>query len=404
MNKRLYLSVMMLLTLGQICLAQDPLPPDAAPPVGPPEVAAIPTCECACGVGYRFWARAEALMWWLEGTDVPPLVTTSPAGTARAQAGVLGTPGATVLFGGNALNDDARPGGRVSLGLWFDTCMPLGVEANFFLLTNRGTDFFANSLGNPILARPFFDVDQVRQDSELIAFPDVVTGSVQVATSSQFLGTETNLRESLWCNGTVRLDGIFGFRFVNLNEDLVIRENLTSIDPAGAAPVGTTFLVQDSFETSNSFYGLNMGVLAEFRTGALTLEVVAKAALGANNHDVNIFGFTTSQVPGLAPTTSIGGLLAQKTNIRQFSHTEFSSVEEFAINIRWDASERLKFLAGYSILYWAGVARPGEQIDFGVNATGIPPGTLVGASRPVFTDHLNELFVHGVNLGAEFRY
>jgi hypothetical protein len=40
----------------------------------------------------QFWAEIDYLGW-----TVPPLVTTSPAGTPLAQAGVLGAPGTSVL-------------------------------------------------------------------------------------------------------------------------------------------------------------------------------------------------------------------------------------------------------------------------------------------------------------------
>lgn len=53
-------------------------------------------CICLPSHG---WVHAEYLLWWQSGMNLPLLVTTSPAGTARAAAGVL--PGATVLYGGN---------------------------------------------------------------------------------------------------------------------------------------------------------------------------------------------------------------------------------------------------------------------------------------------------------------
>ncbi len=36
------------------------------------------------------WVQAEGLLWWIEGNPVPALVTTSPNGTPRELAGVLG--------------------------------------------------------------------------------------------------------------------------------------------------------------------------------------------------------------------------------------------------------------------------------------------------------------------------
>ncbi len=83
-------------------------------------------CICLPSHG---WVHAEYLLWWQSGMNLPPLVTTSPAGTARATAGVL--PGATVLYGGNNdVLDGTRSGGRIRFGTWFDRFPGLGLEAN----------------------------------------------------------------------------------------------------------------------------------------------------------------------------------------------------------------------------------------------------------------------------------
>ena len=104
------------------------------------------------------WAEGEYLHWWISGNDLPPLVTTSPAGTPRGAAGVIGAPGTTVLFGGNEVGDDGRSGFRVNIGLWLDEFNETAAELTWFSLFDDGSgDFFAASTGSPTLARPFFD-------------------------------------------------------------------------------------------------------------------------------------------------------------------------------------------------------------------------------------------------------
>ena len=39
---------------------------------------------------YCLWFRGEYLLWWMKESPIPPLVTTSPFGTPRELAGVLG--------------------------------------------------------------------------------------------------------------------------------------------------------------------------------------------------------------------------------------------------------------------------------------------------------------------------
>lgn len=59
-----------------------------------------------CSPPGRFWIRADWLMWWTNGEHLPPLVTSSPQGTPQGQAGVLGQPGTTILFGNSTVYDD----------------------------------------------------------------------------------------------------------------------------------------------------------------------------------------------------------------------------------------------------------------------------------------------------------
>ena len=80
----------------------------------------------------QFWAEMEYLAWSVKGDRLPPLVTTSPAGTPPAQAGILGSPGTTVLFGDSSVNGGWRSGGRLRAGYWFDPQHRSGIEASFF--------------------------------------------------------------------------------------------------------------------------------------------------------------------------------------------------------------------------------------------------------------------------------
>lgn len=145
----------------------------------------------------RFWFRGEYLRWWTEGMDAPPLVTSSPAGTPQAQAGVLGEPNTQVLFGGGELNDDAANGLRLQSGLWLTPENSFGIEAEYFQLFEQDDNFAASGDGAPILARPFFDITNDRETAQLVSFPGVVAGTVR-ATS------ETALRSAL-INGRIAL-------------------------------------------------------------------------------------------------------------------------------------------------------------------------------------------------------
>ena len=74
-------------------------------------------------------------MGWVRSAGVPPLVTTSPPGTAQVSAGVLGA-NSTVVFGQENLGGDMRSGFRLEAGGWLDAERTFGMEAGFFMLAD----------------------------------------------------------------------------------------------------------------------------------------------------------------------------------------------------------------------------------------------------------------------------
>jgi Putative beta barrel porin-7 (BBP7) len=72
--------------------------------------------------------RGEYLHWWSNGNPLPPLVTCSPPGTPRADAGVLGTPGVEILLGNETIDTGSRSGGRVTISRWLEDAEETVVE------------------------------------------------------------------------------------------------------------------------------------------------------------------------------------------------------------------------------------------------------------------------------------
>ncbi len=143
----------------------------------------------------KLWARTEYLMWWTRGSPIPPLLTTSPDGTAQTQAGTLDGP-TTVLLGQHGLNEELRSGGRLSVGAWLDPGDNLGVEFTYLGIAQEVNRFSANSAGSPILARPYFNVTTGLNDSELIAYTSptgtaVANGTFSAVSNSNMEAAET---------------------------------------------------------------------------------------------------------------------------------------------------------------------------------------------------------------------
>jgi hypothetical protein len=373
------------------------------------ECPAGPCEDIACGPPGRFWADGEYLLWWMRGERLPPLVSTSPPGTPITQAGVLGTPGAAVLFGGSVVDDEIRSGFRFRLGGWLDSRQTVGAEASFFMLETKAARFVASSDGSTILSRPFIDATMVTQAAERIVFPGDVTGRVNASDSTTgLIGAGFLLRQALCCGCDYRLDALGGYRYLRLNDRLGVVENLFNVNPANPnfIPVGATIDVTDAFGAKNEYHGFEVGLEGEYWRGPLSLRVRGTIAVGPNQQAVDIGGSTTVTDPGLPPVTNPGGLLALATNSGHFAHTEWSVIPEFNLRLAYQVNRYLRAYAGYTYLYWDNVVRAGDQVDLRVNPNLIPPviNAASAPALPAFSFRRTNFWATGFDFGLEFRY
>lgn len=348
------------------------------------------------------WIQADYLTWWIKGNNVPALVTTSPPGTPRDQAGVMGFPDTQVLHGNEKIDENHRFGGRLIGGWWLDDWQEAGFQGHWFSLGDGANDgnFFASSTGDPILARPFFNVVLPGEDSELVAYPGVVEGSVQVLTSSEMhsAGIVYRRRWRQWDHA--RLDWFAGYRFLRFREALQVTEDLVSTDPGGVVAVGTTFDVEDRFLVENDFHGGDMGVVAQWAYGCLDLEAVARLALGNMRRQLDVDGRTVITDPTGPSSESPGGLLALPTNMGRTVDDEFAMVPELSLNARYRLTDTVSLVFGYNLLYMTDVLRTGDQIDRNINPTQLPGGGgLTGDPRPAPRFNDTSLWAQGVNFG-----
>jgi hypothetical protein len=344
----------------------------------------------------------------MKGADLPPLVTTSPPNTPASQAGVLGAPGTSVLFGDTRVNDDVRSGGRFALGWWVNDCHTLGVEGDFFMLSSQGTGFVASSTGDPILARPFFDANTGKASSELIAFPGQLSGGVAAnSASTGILGADALLRANLCHSCNYQLDIVGGYRYLHLSDHLVVDESLLVTNPSNPnlVPQGTTIQLNDRFDTSNDFHGFAFGFRGALQSGPWVLQGRAQLAVGDNIEVVNISGATTVTVPSFAPVTRPGGLLALPSNIGRFSREQGEVIPEFGARLGYQVTPNLQIFTGYTLLYWSSVVRAGNEVDQVVNPNLLPgAGAATGPQRPMPLLNGSAFWAQGIELGLELRF
>jgi Putative beta barrel porin-7 (BBP7) len=396
----------------------------AAPAGGSCGAACAPTCNCnpcgpngPCGPPGRAWVDAEFLMFWFKGMNVPPLVTESPAGTPRELAGVIGAPTTTVLFGGDKVDDELTTGLRVRAGYWLDECQTCGIEGSYFFAGPKGSNI-TYGCNTMVIARPFIDVNPGvpnplnaaaatfgSPNSELVCFPGVVAGMVNVQTSTELYGFDANIIYNLRCCCDYRIDFLAGYRYLNLQDKVNVTENLTVTSNSNPAiPQGTTFVLGDRFRSTNEFNGGQIGFYGETRSGPWYLGGRSLFGIGNDHSEITINGGTTVTTPGGATTVNPGGLLTQPTNIGTYNNDKFAFAYEGETILGYQVTDNLRVFASYSVYYLSNVARAGDAIDIVVNSSQIPPGTLNGAARPAFVHNDTSFWAQGISFGMELRY
>jgi hypothetical protein len=368
--------------------------------VGPPQPAgwlgAWPGVPTMNSITDRLWLRAEYLHWWTEGMDLPPLVTTSPTGTAQDQAAILGEPGTSILFGGREINGSSVGGIRLKAGFWLSPQGAFGIESEYFGLRDQNDGFNAGSDGTTILGRPFFDIANGQETALLISYPNEFSGNIAIGSKTELSSFLLNGRAALspidgvaWEGQPDRVDLIVGYRYLDLSDRLTFAQNLN-------APPDTA-VFSESFQTKNKFNGLQLGVAYQANFRRAWLESLIRVAVGNNQQSVNIFGSTAITQAGTTENFS-GGLLAQPTNIGNYRRKQFTMIPELGLTLGIRVKDWLHATVGYSVLYYPSVVRAGDQIDTDVNPD------FTGAPRPRFRFVESDYWAQGINLGAEFRF
>lgn len=425
-----------------------PAPPTTAPVVGPMPEECTTCCPTVYSDGYvvgptRFFVRAEFLAWWTRSAGGPPLLTTTtvpfpalgPNGELFPDAngnvpisslnniGALGAPGTVVLLGGNQF-DEYRPGARFSFGYWFDECGIRGIDGSIFFTGRRTQDYTADNTQFSTLFRPFFAADpridlgnMPGQFREIIAATSLgINGQFAARGTSEFWGADLNYRRCLWRSCTGMADVFAGFRYLNLDEDLNIYEDIRATrdinftDATGATVAnllaGSRFTVRDQFSTSNDFYGAQLGVDAEFQRDRWYVGVRPSVALGVTHQQVIINGSSTTVIPGQGTQTLVGGLYALNSNIGSDTSNPFTVVPELQVKLGYQLTSRLRVSIGCDFLYWSSVVRPGDQIDFTLDTNRLPPPQtpVVNPPRPAPLFNQTDFWAMGFNTGLEYRW
>jgi hypothetical protein len=333
------------------------MPPVFAPELQPDPVRLDPalglwSADDGSNQNNRVWFSTEYLLYWIKnGPLAAPLVTTSNP----TDLGTLGAPSTRVLFGGDGLDYDTFSGIRASLGGWLDPGQSIGIAGRGFLLEQRTESYSAQSDagGNPLLAFPVFDPRAAGTPLSFSNQPPGATlpgeaglfitqagnfaGGLTVSSSSRLWGAEGNGLLNIVRNEHWQMDGLAGFRYLDLGENLDIETSALGLSGAGTF-AGTHFLTHDMFQTRNQFYGGQLGLQTSYRYERVTINLLSQIALGSTHQVVNRNGSTdisNSHDATLTSGTYAGGLLAVPTNSGRVDHDAFAVVPEVELKIEY---------------------------------------------------------------------
>jgi hypothetical protein len=327
----------------------------------------------------------------------------------------LADPTTQVLLGNTDIGYRAFSGLR--LGAGYSLGDDIALEGSVFYLGSQSQtqSVSSDANGNPFLFRPFANVDTGNLNAgSIVALPGLDSGRVQVSSYIQLWGADALFAATLVRTPTFRLDALAGFCYLDLFEKLDIQDTRLIQAPgfanfgAQVANTGDIFSFQDSFHTRNQFYGGVLGLRGEQLLGNWTISGTARVALGDTHQLINVGGSTTL-IPGsgAAPATLPGGILAVPSNSVGLTHNDFSVVPELRAQLSYDLRSWLQLSAGYNVLFWNHVVRPGDQISPVLSASQLPssptyaPGTT---AVPQPTRNSTDFWAQGVNFSVTLRY
>lgn len=349
----------------------------------------------------RFWASGEYLYWWIQDSPISvPLITKNNNPSAL---GLINEPGTQIIFGEgsnrNAFNLNATSGARMTIGGWIDESCRYGIEGSGFGLSQAENSFSASSLNSniPVINVPFISAQTGSEDVLVFKRPNTVS----VSDTFRPWGLELNGLYNLQDKIHFPLVFLFGFRYINFTEDLVLNDASYNIPTIPNAVLN----IKDNFSTRNNFYGFQIGDRTHYNYRKFIFDLSTSIALGENYQKLIISGESN-----LNNTTILQriGLFAEPTNIGSFTNHEFSVIPELKAKIGYEFNRYIRPFISYNCLYVNNVIRPGQQIDRNINLSQNPlfegSGTLVGPRAPLPKFNNTGIWIQGISGGIEISF
>jgi len=185
----------------------------------------------------RVWFRADYLLWWLRGSDVPVLAGTIPVQEAEL---VRQFPAVAIgpLAGGSGLDYPAQSGLRLGAGLWLGETGVYGLSAGFLQLEQGQKAFRFVSRGAQPLGSVFHDPAAGQNIFVMLAIPGLRAGELSVSAQQRFRSAEVQVSRRLeWSGPIAWLQLLAGLRYLEFTEQLRVA-GASRVIPGGRLPCG----------------------------------------------------------------------------------------------------------------------------------------------------------------------
>jgi len=387
----------------------------------------------------RVWVGAEYLFMVPDSMNVGyPMVTTS----AFIDLGVLGrNTTASIGPGERVIGFDSVGGVRGVAGFVLDESGELAVEGSGFYMepARRNYYFESNSVGVPVLAIPFFDMNTNSQASYVIAAQGINTGNIGIDVSSRIWGAEASLVYSTYQSqeGPGGLSLLAGPRYVQLREQMVVNTSSTTlggIPPVSGAAIGGnpssyfpggggmfaganfgaifappyTVTTQDSIKTRNDFYGGQVGFRGDIGFGGFFVNLTGKVGAGYMRSYTELGGFSTITAGGTQSAQS-GGFYNEAQDLGKHRRDSFALLGEGGVNVGYQFGTILRLQAGYQFMWMNNVVRPTRSTTSALIPDRIPTsptytGVGSGVASPRDITGTTDYHLHGFNFGVQVGF
>ena len=212
------------------------------------------------------------------------------------------------------------------------------------------------------------------------------------------------------------MDAICGFRWLGLDGDLTIEENIrqgTQVLPGNPPFVipNSDVGVSDHFGTRSDFYGWDLGFKTHWERNCWSCDLLTRVAIGGNHNIFRGEGFTglTVPLPDVPTLTTPLGRYIGPANSVICGKDTFSVVPEIGLTFAYMPRNWVKFTLGFNWAYWTDVIRPGGQVDRVINPIGVPTqpefkSDLYEPRRPGVPFNETDIWFQSVTLGMQFMY